>query len=279
MQPTTGSILRRITETELSVSAHKLATVILDAIAWKDGYNGLSRGTAAFTLSALAERMAITRQHLTHLLAELAASGLRLLRWKPHGKYAPWFFRFGFADEGTQDVASTGDDTSLYRESSNKTIFSGRIEIGQNNSVYRTRWAELIKTAKTALPCWNVDTQAIWERFLAFNRSRGNTCVPAGFLLGFMRRWQVSAKQGAPTPPERQAGAVSPDPQSQELMHLTQVAPVQNRHFHARDLQRKIGGDVYEARVVAMQLRYSCGRYSAMLAVHGQAVQSGEVER
>lgn len=33
-----------------------------------------------------------------------------------------------------------------------------------------------------------VDTQAIWDRFVAFNKARGNTAVPAGFLLGFMRR-------------------------------------------------------------------------------------------
>lgn len=44
MEPTTGLILRRITQTELSVSAHKLATIILDGIAWKEGYNGLSAG-------------------------------------------------------------------------------------------------------------------------------------------------------------------------------------------------------------------------------------------
>jgi len=48
MELTTGALLRRITETALSVSAHKLATIILDGIAWKDGYNGLERGTAAF---------------------------------------------------------------------------------------------------------------------------------------------------------------------------------------------------------------------------------------
>ncbi|MCE8522770.1 hypothetical protein KBY30_17390 [Ruegeria pomeroyi] len=36
MEPTTGLILRRITQTNLSVAAHKLATLILDAIAWKD---------------------------------------------------------------------------------------------------------------------------------------------------------------------------------------------------------------------------------------------------
>jgi hypothetical protein len=59
MEPTTGLILRRITQTDLSVSAHKLATIILDGIAWKEGYNGLSRGMAAFTLAGLAEKMAI----------------------------------------------------------------------------------------------------------------------------------------------------------------------------------------------------------------------------
>ena len=32
MEPTTGLILRRITQTNLSVAAHKLATLILDAI-------------------------------------------------------------------------------------------------------------------------------------------------------------------------------------------------------------------------------------------------------
>ena len=33
MELTTGAILRRITETPLSTSAHKLATIILDGIA------------------------------------------------------------------------------------------------------------------------------------------------------------------------------------------------------------------------------------------------------
>ena len=98
MTLTTGAILRRITETDLSVSAHKLATIILDGIAWKDGYNGLERGTAAFTLAHLADKMGVSRQHLTALLAELAASALGLVRWKPNGKFAPWLFRFGAVD-------------------------------------------------------------------------------------------------------------------------------------------------------------------------------------
>jgi len=183
MDLTTSSFLRQTLRCDLSVSAHKLATILLDGIAWKDGYNGLERGTAAFTLSGLAESMGVTRQHLTTLLAELAASELRVERWKPNGKFAPWLFRFGCVPEQSpQHLASTGDDTSLYRESNNKTIFSGKIEIAPGSNVYRTAWAALIKSAQAALPCWNVDTQAIWDRFMAFNEARGNTCVPAGFL-------------------------------------------------------------------------------------------------
>jgi hypothetical protein len=49
-------------------------------------------------------------------------------------------------------------------------------------NVYRTPWADLIKAAKASLACWNVDTQVIWERFLAFNRARGNAVVPRGFF-------------------------------------------------------------------------------------------------
>lgn len=155
MELTTGAILRRITETSLSVSAHKLATIILDGIAWKDGYNGLERGTAAFTLGTLADKMGVSRQHLSLLLTELASSALGLLRWKPNGKFAPWLFRFGAVDNPAYepDLVSATDDTSLSRDSKNKMIFAGKIEIGAAANVHRTPWGDLIKAAKAALPC------------------------------------------------------------------------------------------------------------------------------
>ncbi|WP_306043770.1 hypothetical protein [Mameliella sp. MMSF_3455] len=280
MDLTTGSILRQILRCDLSVSAHKLATIILDGIAWKDGYNGLDRGTAAFTLSTLAEIMGVTRQHLTTLLAELAASELRIERWKPNGKFAPWLFRFGcVSDEVPQHLASTGGDTSLSRESNNKTIFSGKIEITPGSNVHRTTWAALIKAAKAALPCWNVDTQAIWDRFMAFNEARGNTCVPAGFLLGFMRRWQTSV--GRPPAAPRSVSCPRSDTGSAEteLVRLTRSAPVANRQFHAADLQRRIGAAAYEARVLDVIRKFGCQRFSATLAVHGRAVLAGEIAR
>ena len=280
MQLTTGAILRRITETSLSTAAHKLATIILDGIAWKDGYNGLERGTAAFTLAHLAEKMGVSRQHLTALLVELAASSLALVRWKPNGKFAPWLFRFGgkVEEAPSHDVVSDAGDTSLSRESKNKTIFAGRIEIGADTNVYRTPWADLIKAAKVALPCWNVDTQAIWERFLAFNLARGNARVPAGFLLGFMRRWRtspdtVSRPEAAPMPEQ------SPDPRERELHDQIKAAPSRNRQFHASDLCRFIGQAAYDARVFDVIQQFGCPRFTATLAVHGRAVLAGEITR
>ena len=280
MEPTTGVILRRITQTALSVSAHKLATVILDAIAWKEGYNGLPRGTAAFTLADLASKMGISRQYLTELLAELEASELELRREKPNGKFAPWLFRFtAFDAEGeNQDVESGTGDTSLSKERNNKTIFSGQITISEASNVFQTCWAELIKAAKRALPCWNVDTQAIWDRFLAFNRSRGNDRVPAGFLLGFMRRWRTSPgtfsrPEAAPTP-ER-----APDPLERELHDQIKAAPSGNRQFHASDLCRLIGQAAYEARILDVIRQFCCPRFTATLAVHGRAVIAGEIAR
>ncbi|MDP2081089.1 hypothetical protein [Pseudotabrizicola sp.] len=281
MNLTTGAILRRITEADLSAASHKLATIILDGMAWKDGYNGLERGTAAFTLAHLAEKMGMSRQHLTALLAELAASTLELVRWKPNGKFAPWLFRFGAGEEvaGLQDVVSATGDTSLSRESKNKTIFVGQIDMDESANVFRTCWAELIKKAKTALPCWNVDTQAIWERFIAFNRARGNARVPAGYLLGFMRRWRTSSSSTAPISASEPEPLAKEDPSMQELHDQIRAAPSFNRQFHASDLCRLIGQAAYDARVLDVVRRFGCPRFAAILAVHGRAVLAGEIPR
>lgn len=280
MEPTTGLILRRITQTELSVSAHKLATVILDAIAWKEGYNGLPRGTAAFTLADLASKMSISRQYLAELLTELEASQLELRREKPNGKFAPWLFRFTAFDVKGEDqnVESGTGDTSLSRERDNKIIFSGQITISAGSNVFQTCWAELIKAAKKVLPCWNVDTQVIWDRFLAFNRSRGNDKVPAGFLLGFMRRWRTLP--GSVSQPEAASTSErAPDPRERELHDQIKAAPSGNRQFHASDLCRLIGQAAYEARVLDVVRQFGCPRFTATLAVHGRAVMAGEIRR
>ena len=173
MELTTGAILRQITHTRLSVSAHKLATIILDGISWKDGYNGLPRGTAAFSLSELAARMEVSRQYLHCLLAELAESGLRLIRRRGRGQIAPWLFRFACGDEpsSTSEMSTTGD-SSPYIEDSNKTVFSGAIMVDSDKPEMAARWLALIGKAKIALPCRAADSRHIWERFREFNRKR-----------------------------------------------------------------------------------------------------------
>lgn len=274
MELTTGAILRRITETSLSVSAHKLATLILDGIAWKDGYNGLDRGTAAFTLRHLADRMCVSRQHLTVLLAELAASTLGLIRWKPNGHFAPWLFRFGAVDNTGPgaDVVSATDDTSLSRDSKNKMMFAGKIEFVGTSNVHRTPWAAMIKAAKTALPCWNVDTQVIWDAFRTFNRAKGKDEVPAGYLLGFMRKWRTAGAA-----PARAQSEPVLDAAQAEAAALIRHAPVKNWRFHERDLQRVIGQKAYDQRVHAIQARLGVNRFAAALAVHGEAVRAAEI--
>jgi hypothetical protein len=281
MELTTGAVLRRITQTRLSVTAHKLATIILDGVAWKDGYNGLDRGTAAFTLANLAETTGVSRQYLTDLLRELENSGLRLERRKPHGKYAPWLFRFSAFDTGddSRGVVSRTADTSLSIASKNKTVFLGQIEINAPSNVFQTCWAELIKAAKSVLPCWNVDTQLIWDRFVAFNRARGNERVPAGFLLGFMRRWRTSEPGGVSRPEVEVALQRAVDPKALALLEQIRAAPSHNRQFHASDLCRAIGQFAYDARVLEVIRQFACPRFAATLAVHGRAVLAGEIAR
>lgn len=274
MELTTGAILRRIVETEVSTSAHKLATIILDGIAWQDGYNGLERGTAAFTLAELASKTGVSRQYLSELLSELEASPLRLVRWKPNGKFAPWLFRFGAVDKPVPDPndVSAKSDTSLSRESKNKMMFAGKIEIGAVSNVHRTPWGDLIKAAKAALPCWNVDTQVIWDAFRAFNRARGNVEVPAGYLLGFMRKWRSSGVALPRPEPDRVLR-----PREQEAADLIRLAPVTNWRFHEQDLERRIGREAYAERIRTMQARLGLNRFAAALAVHGEAARMREI--
>jgi hypothetical protein len=215
---------------------------------------------------------------LTALLAELAASTLELVRWKPNGKFAPWLFRFGAGEDVAvlQDVVSATGDTSLSIGSKNKTIFAVRIEIDATSNVYHTPWAEMIKAAKTSLSCWNVDTQAIWDRFVAFNKARGNSAVPAGFLLGFMRKWRTSSGAGvipiSDPKPQRML-----DPVAQELHRLIAAAPSKNREFHASDLRRLIGQAAYDRRVVDASQQFECPRFTVILVVHGAAVLAKEI--
>ncbi|NBZ89216.1 hypothetical protein [Stagnihabitans tardus] len=281
MDLTTGALLRRILATPLSMGAHKLATLLLDGMAWKEGYNGLARGTAAFTTRQLMQGMGISRQHLRTLLTELAQSDLRLERWKDHGHFAPWIFRFNPVDNSDtgDDGLTSRDAKSPLLESHHKTVFAGFIEIDGECPSQPAAWLALIDAAKRALPCAGVAASTIWERFLTFNRAKGKTTVPAGFLLGFMRKWKVCRVKEMP----EAAALIAENPahaaatQDLEALHLAALAPVGNWQFHQADLLRQIGADRYEDRIRVLMDRLGVKRFAAMLAVHGQAVAHGEL--
>ena len=165
------------------------------------------------------------------------------------------------------------------RESKNKMMFAGKIEIGAASNVHRTPWGDLIKAAKTALPCWNVDTQVIWDAFRSFNQVRGNAEVPAGYLLGFMRKWRATKPNQATAGELRRIAGHNPTPQEKAILDLIKAAPITNRHFHASDLRRAIGSAAYAARVIAISAQHGCSTFTATLVVHGQAVLEGEITR
>lgn len=272
MEMTTGAVLRRITRTELSMAAHKLATLILDGMTWKEGYNGLPKGCAGFTMTGLAGAMGVSRQYVYTLLAELESSELQLTRDRIGGGSTLWLFRFGCYDADDETPPTTRGDKPLYSEESNKT-FTGLIEIeGRSDVSLSQRWLARIAAVKDALPCRGFDARHIWERFRAFNRSRGHSRVPAGWLLGFMRKWRVNAGE-SPMAPAEEVQALS---KSQlVLQSLIARAPVANRDFQERALRKSWGDGGYEQRLKAMMQRFGCGRFSAALAVHGAAVGAG----
>jgi hypothetical protein len=151
-------------------------------------------------------------------------------------------------------------------------MFAGKIEFGAGSNVRRTPWASMIKSAKTALPCWNVDTQVIWDACRAFNRARGNELAPAGYLLGFTRKWRNAGAPSVALKPTREQ-----NDKELEAAALMRMAPVKNWRFLERDLERHIGRLAYETRVSAMQARFGLNRFASALAVHGDAVREGEI--
>lgn len=268
MDMTTGSLLRRITQTDLTMAAHKLATLILDGMAWKEGYNGLPIGAAGFTMAGLSAAMGVSRQYLYQLFAELEASELKLSRERVSAGGTLWLFRFGIMAKSDGPGPTTGGDRALYKEESNKTYFTGMIEIGAEST---GNWLERIAAVKEKLPCQGLDSRHIWERFLAFNQARGHLRVPAGWLLGFMKKWRVRPEVAGSEPVER-AGTVPALPEKQiALQKLIAKASVANREFVERELRRAWGDQGYDQRVLEMAVRFDCGMFSAGLAVHGAA--------
>ena len=139
------------------------------------------------------------------------------------------------------------------------------------------RWLALIGQAKTTLPCSVADSRHIWERFREFNRRRGREAGPAGYLLGFMRKWRAPGVRHAPVGVERDAPSIKL--LQRELQRLIAQAPFANRHFHENDLKRVIGKELYNLRLAELRTVFGCSEFQAKLALHGRAVRDGTIPR
>jgi len=102
--------------------------------------------------------------------------------------------------------------------------------------------------------------------------------VPAGFLLGFMRKWRTSP-DAAVTPNVHAVPKRALTPEDSELHQLIAAAPSKNWQFHASDLTRAVGQAGYDKRIIDLMQKFGCPRFAAALAAHGQAVLTGEIAR
>ena len=301
--PTSGDFLRAFSRTSMAAATRHIAEVLAGEMSYDGRWRGAPKGHSAFTMSELQEATGLSARSVRDALADLARLfGLTILR-RHHQRHLFRFTRITSA--GTSRVLDTGDEKLVqfgeekdteegvtgsqvpvtpYIEHKRNNL-SQKIEVDGESNVYRTPWADFIRRFKTGTPAEKVDVQYLWKGFCGLNQRNGRSRVPLAFLLGFLRKYPTTPPRPQPSPSrERQAAPAVCSPSTAErgalaLAGMAQAAPSENRHWHKRDLIRRIGEATYNDRVEALIDRYGGTRFAAELAVHGGAVQAGEITR
>lgn len=296
--PTSGAFLRAFAGASMTAGTRHVATVIASAISYDGKYRGAPRGHAAFTMNEIEAITGLAARTIRTALTELSEMfGLVIVR-RHHQRH---FFRFTRlvigrdenvtspaqdASEAVDDPASSAGVTGSqlpvtpYIEEKKNNNCSVKVKIKDSESVYRTPWASIIDRFKRGTPAEKVDTQFLWNGFCGLNRRNGNDSVPLRFLIGFLSKYPGRKQEfTAKSSPEPAAAASTKQVErgARRVIEMASPAPFQNRHFHKSDLQRRIGEDGYETRVTAIMHRFGARRFSAELAVHGEAVRCGEI--
>ena len=296
--PTSGAFLRAFAGASMTAGTRHVATVIASAISYDGKYRGAPRGHAAFTMNEIEAITGLAARTIRAALTELSEMfGLVIIR-RHHQRH---FFRFtriatsrnetvrrpspdasNAVDEPASSAGVTGSEMPVtpYREEKKNNNCSVKVKIKDGESVYRTPWASIIDRFKRGTPAEKVDTQFLWNGFCGLNRRNGHETVPLRFLIGFLSKYP-GRKQAFTAKSSPEPAAAAPirlvEPGARRVIEMASPAPFQNRHFHKSDLQRRIGEDGYEARVSAIMDRFDASRFSAELAVHGEAVRCGEI--
>lgn len=295
--PTSGDFLRLFSRTPMAAATRHVAEVIAGHISYDGRFRGAPRGYSAWTMGELQRATGLSERSVRDALMDLARLFGLVVDRRHHQRH---LFRFthvegtgagGVAcDELAQDEAQdlpsggvTGSELPVTPYSKNKINNSSqKIDVTGEANVHQTPWADLIRRFKQGTPAEKVDVQYLWTGFCGLNRRNGRERVPLAFLLGFLRKYPIKPPQAPATTAQERPSKLIPSPAPPDaaaviLAGMAQPAPFNNRHWHKSALTGHIGQAAYEARVEALIGRHGCGRFTAELAVHGQAVRAGEI--
>jgi hypothetical protein len=274
-------------------AALRIANTLAGYISYDGKFRGAPCGFAAFTMKELQNVTGIGERTIRSALDELAhLFGLTIER-RHHDRHLFTFSKVYDADANavpnedlapaeTADISHekrvTGSPPppSLYTRTKSNNDTTSTIQILEGaGSVYQTPFAAIIEDAKRGTEAAGMDTQFLWKGFHMLNARNDRAIAPLSWLVAFVSKakptFQHKPKASAATAPP----AVCTDP----VQLMARPAPFANRAFHESDLRRAIGSDAYEQRVAAIQSTYNAPRFAAQLAVHGQAVRAGTIDR
>ena len=292
--PQSGDFLRLFAKTRMTGAALRIATALAGSISYDGKHRGAPRGYAAFTMPELAELTGLSARSVRYALAELAKIfGLTIEHFGSYDRHLFTFTKVYDADEiavsdedltpaKTAEIAhekrASGNPLppSLYTETKSNNDTTSIIQILNGaGSVYQTPFAAIIEDAKKGTEAAGMDTQFLWKGFHMLNARNDRSIAPLSWLVAFVRKAKPTFQHKPKAPAPAAPPAVCADP----VLLMARPAPFANRAYHESDLRRAIGADAYDQRVAAIQATYHATRFAAQLAVHGQAVKEGTIDR
>ena len=291
--PHSGDFMRLFARTPMTGAALRIANTLAGYISYDGKFRGAPCGFAAFTMKELQAITGISDRTIRSALDELAhLFGLTIER-RHHDRHLFTFSKVydadvnAVSDEDLAPVETAGichekrvtgspPPPSLYTRTKSNNDTTSIIQILDGaGSVYQTPFAAIIEDAKKGTEAAGMDTQFLWKGFHMLNARNARAVAPLSWLVAFVRKakptFQHTPKASASAAP----AVVCADP----VQLMARPAPFANRAFHESDLRRAIGADAYEQRVAAIQSTYDAPRFAAQLALHGQAVREGTIER
>jgi hypothetical protein len=275
-------------------AARHIATTLAGYISYDGQFRGAPRGFAAFTMKELQTITGISERAIRTALDELACLfGLTIQR-RHHDRHLFTFSSVYDADADAPDcedlapaeqadvvhekqVTGSPVPPSLYIRTKRNNNTPSVIQISERpGSVHQTAFADIIEEAKKGTDAAGMDTQFLWNGFHMLNARNERSAAPLSWLVAFVRKAKPTFRQ---RPNSSQPAAVSVVVCTDPVRIMAHPAPFANRAFHESDLRRAIGSDAYEIKVAALLASYGGTRFAAQLAVLGQAVRDGTIDR